>query len=394
MRRLYGYDDIRVMPEDLRAFAWSAPMRDLAAKVGMSDVGLKKLLSARGVPIPPQGHWNKVKAGKPVPRCPKPPPRRPGETGRARLDRRFAEVLPIAEPMSSAGPFASPEVPEDLDLLYERELRAIGRAPVRKTLDRVHAGLSEILNKEERRREKAAGDRWAWDPPKFDGALDKRRLRVLSAIFMALSKRGHWGDAYERDGEIHATATIGDTRVGFDLEVAGPHKTVMVYGRQRPSPDLPAKTPLAVRIRPGWDGKIGDEWKDDKSGPVEAKIAEIAASLVVAGERSFRTGLREAEEFQEQQRLREEARRREEQEAWNRERLANLHRSGELLRQAEEIRELVARVREAVTSGATQVDPSTLSEWESWALAEADRTDPVKSGQVLSHLQAVGAQSD
>ena len=30
-------------------FAWSAPMRDLAARVGISDVGLKKLLHAQGM---------------------------------------------------------------------------------------------------------------------------------------------------------------------------------------------------------------------------------------------------------------------------------------------------------------------------------------------------------
>jgi hypothetical protein len=33
------------MPEDLIAYAWSAPMRDLAQKLNMSDVGLRKLLA-------------------------------------------------------------------------------------------------------------------------------------------------------------------------------------------------------------------------------------------------------------------------------------------------------------------------------------------------------------
>ncbi len=256
----------------------------------------------------------------------------------------------------------------------------------RKTLDRIHAGLSDILKKEERRREKAANDRWAWDLPKFDGPLDRRRLRILSAIFMALSKRAHWGEAYERDGEIHATAIIGDTRIGIDVEVAGPHKTVMRHGRQRPSPDLLAKTPLAVPVRHGWDGKVVDEWKDDKSGTLETRIGEVAAGLIVAGERQFRIGLRQAEEFQEQQRLREKTRRREEREARNRERLANLHHSGELLRQANDLRALVTQVREAVASGTTAIEAATLADWEIWALAEADRTDPIKSGQVHSHI--------
>lgn len=54
-------------------------MRDLAGEVGLSDVGLKKLLKGHGVVTPPQGYWNKVLAGKPVPKCPKMLPRGPGE---------------------------------------------------------------------------------------------------------------------------------------------------------------------------------------------------------------------------------------------------------------------------------------------------------------------------
>lgn len=54
----YRYDsnEILVLPQDLQDFAWSAPMRDLAAKVGLSDVGLKKLLRSLGVVTPAQGH--------------------------------------------------------------------------------------------------------------------------------------------------------------------------------------------------------------------------------------------------------------------------------------------------------------------------------------------------
>ena len=374
------------LSEDLRAFAWSAPMRDLAAKVGMSDVGLKKLLAARGVSAPPQGYWNKARAGKPVPKCRPVPARRPGEIGRIRLDRRFASVLPAAEPTSSSGPFASRVVPEDLEALRAQELQAIGKVAVRKTLDRLHAGLSDLLRKEERRREKAASDRWAWDLPKFDGPLDKRRLRILNAIFLALSKRDHWGEAFERDGEIHATAIVGDTRVGIDVAIVGPHMTVIRQGRQLPSPDLPAKTPLAVRVRSGWDGDLTEEWKDDRSGTVESRITEITAGLIVAGERQFRIGLRRAEEFREQQRLREVALRREQAEARNRERLKNLHRSGELLRQANDLQALIAQVREVVAAGTTAIEAATLADWERWALAEADRTDPILSGQVLTHI--------
>ena len=41
-------------------------MRDAAADAGISDVGLAKACRVASIPIPLQGHWNKVRAGKPV----------------------------------------------------------------------------------------------------------------------------------------------------------------------------------------------------------------------------------------------------------------------------------------------------------------------------------------
>ena len=39
-------------------------MRDAAAEIGISDVGLKKVCDRHRVPVPPQGYWNKVHAGQ------------------------------------------------------------------------------------------------------------------------------------------------------------------------------------------------------------------------------------------------------------------------------------------------------------------------------------------
>lgn len=386
MRQLYGYNDIYVMPDDLRAFAWSAPMRDLAAKVGLSDVGLKKLLHSLGVPTPPQGHWNRVLAGKPVTTYPKAPPRRPGEIGRIRIDARFAEVIESAGALPSSGPFASKFVPEDLDELREYELKALGRVGVPKSLDGAHRGLRDLLNRESRQREKAVKSGWAWDGPVFDNPVGRRRLRILNGIFFALSKRGHTGEAYERDAEIHARAIVGHTSVGLSADVVGKHRTVQQRGYLRPAPDLPASTPLRVRIEPTFDGKNEQEWHDDNNGKLESKIAPIVAAIIAAGEASFRRRLREAEQRAEQARMDAEKRRREKLDALNQQRVADLHRSGELLRHAQDIRSLVANVRAAM-SGGDNVTADDLVAWEAWALGEADKIDPILSGQFRTHLR-------
>jgi hypothetical protein len=39
-------------------------MRDLAAELGISDVGLAKVCDRHRVPKPERGHWNKIQAGQ------------------------------------------------------------------------------------------------------------------------------------------------------------------------------------------------------------------------------------------------------------------------------------------------------------------------------------------
>lgn len=393
MSYAYRSDYMSVLPQDLQDLAWSAPMRDLAAKIGISDVGLKKLLQSQGVITPPQGYWNKAQAGKPVPKCPKVPARGPGESGRAHVDQRFANLLTAIGPVPSSGPFASAIVPENLDELYQIELRAIGRVAVPKKLERWHHGLSPIFKKEERRREKFAAHNWPWDAPKFDSAVDRRRLRILNGVFMALSKRGHAAGANENDGKIDAAAIIGDTRVDLDIAIAGKHRTSSTYGRDRPAPDLLATTPLAFVIDGQRDPGKHSTCQDDASGKLESKIAQITARIIVAGEARFRRGLKEAEEREDQFRRWQEQHRREEIEARNRERLKHLRASGDLLRQAEDLRALIARVRDAVVAGSVGVDETRLAQWEQWASAEANRLDPILSGQIMAHLAPLEEES-
>ncbi|KTF70710.1 hypothetical protein ATB93_03010 [Sphingomonas sp. WG] len=59
--------------------------------------------------------------------------------------------------------------------------------------------------------------------------------------------------------------------------------------------------------------------------------------------------------------------------------------SGELLRQSQDLRALVVAVRLAMQQRA-DVATQSLSAWEEWALGEADKLDPIMSGQIMSHL--------
>ena len=51
---------------ELYDLVWSKPMRDVAADLGISDVGLSKVCERHRVPKPEQGYWNRKNAGQKV----------------------------------------------------------------------------------------------------------------------------------------------------------------------------------------------------------------------------------------------------------------------------------------------------------------------------------------
>lgn len=53
---------------------WAKPMTQLAAELGISDVGLAKACRRHAVPAPPRGYWAKLRAGQKPPQTPLPTP--------------------------------------------------------------------------------------------------------------------------------------------------------------------------------------------------------------------------------------------------------------------------------------------------------------------------------
>jgi len=48
--------ELKVSREELYQHIWERPLRDVAAELGISDVGLKKACLRAGIPTPPQGY--------------------------------------------------------------------------------------------------------------------------------------------------------------------------------------------------------------------------------------------------------------------------------------------------------------------------------------------------
>lgn len=64
------------------AAVWTTAMCRLAPRYGLSDAGLAKLCRREAIPVPPRGHWAKVRAGKKVERPPLPPAPKRGPRSR------------------------------------------------------------------------------------------------------------------------------------------------------------------------------------------------------------------------------------------------------------------------------------------------------------------------
>lgn len=57
---------------ELHALVWSEPMSRLAARLGMSDVALRRLCQRHDIPRPAPGHWTKLAYGRSIEPVPLP----------------------------------------------------------------------------------------------------------------------------------------------------------------------------------------------------------------------------------------------------------------------------------------------------------------------------------
>jgi len=60
--------------EALHELVWTAPIVEVARRLGVSDVALAKLCGRAAISVPRRGYWVRVESGQPVGRSPLPPP--------------------------------------------------------------------------------------------------------------------------------------------------------------------------------------------------------------------------------------------------------------------------------------------------------------------------------
>jgi hypothetical protein len=159
--------------------------------------------------------------------------------------------------------------------------------------------------------------------------------------------------------------------------------------RAAPGPDL-----LRFVILVGYRREDRASWQDGEGGRLERFIQEIAVEVVTFAEISYRESCVSAFEWRAQRKaeLEEDARNRqlqieraeqEHQQRLEQARIERLLDEAVSLRRAMDIRAYVDAVRAVVANENAPISAEELLRWSKWALAEADRIDPVKSARFI-----------
>ena len=165
---------VRLAREELYEKMWSRPAINLAEEFGISGRGLGKLCSRFEIPVPPRGYWAKLAAGKHVTRIPLP-------TAKSDVS---SEILIQPSPESPTARLTEQVRAEVTAVLENRE-----QIRVPETLRSPHPIVKGWL---EQRRERRKVDQLSGrrSEPSLD-ETERRKLRILSAIFSETEKLGH-----------------------------------------------------------------------------------------------------------------------------------------------------------------------------------------------------------
>jgi len=377
---------------ELYNLVWSEPMRDIAARFGISDVGLAKACRNASIPVPSRGYWNKKKAGHRVAPFSL-PPREPGHSDEVTIgqDRYRHHRKPIDE--NEPEPPA-PIFDEAMESVRARVDKRTSAVRVSSSFELAHPDIRKLLDKDVRKREKQRDSTyaWSWETPVFDSPLQKRRLRILNAILLALAKQGFSGSV-RGDKADEITIRIGST--SFELELIEaprkPRSTGQDEARQR-------RESLRLAIKAGYKTAAVPLAEDEPDRTLEGCVREVLINLIVLGEERYREHQIEHHKWLLQRRLEriEEARKQKaEAERKERERIAALEKArverlldeAQALRRARDIRAYVDEVKALNLNLDPPVPDEAMDEWVRWALAQADRIDPVLSQRFLTNAE-------
>jgi len=275
----------RVTRQELYDLVWSEPISKLAARFGVSGVALAKACDKMQVPVPPRGWWAQKAAGKSSAVQARLGPRPPGLDDEVIIGGGpYAHYnnWPSAEEILASPIPPEPAFDEDIEVLRERVKAMVGKVVVPRTLTHPHPAVARLLAQDDARREKqkASGYSWAWDAPKFDSPIERRRLKILSTIFSALARCGGRAEGRAHEGRIFSI-TIGHQHLNIAATLEKKRKRTQM--RPGSDPEVEKRLRLALGVQYDGTGTAAYIWEDG-APPLEDQVQEVVVEMIVQGE--------------------------------------------------------------------------------------------------------------
>jgi hypothetical protein len=378
----------RLGRQELYDLVWATPMKTLAARFQISDVGLKKACARARIPTPDRGYWAKRTAGKPTTQVVL-PKRAPGMSDEVIVGGGNSHWWYDSSQEDLQGPLHSPpEFHEPLDTVRERIAAAVGKVTVPQKVTNWHPLMDELLKEDEQRREQQRVSPYhaTWNAPRFDSSIERRRLRILNGLFFAVAKMD--GRPYISTREaLSIHVAFFQQHVGITLEYAAQSRN-----RKQQTTEEP---PLSLSIRRTANpSETEATWRDNDESKLEAQMTEITIEVILTAERHYRGSefrhyewrVKRKAELEEQERQRKiaaEKAAKERQQRIEQAKIDRLLKDAAALQQANVIRQYVAALR-TLEASTSLTSAEEFDRWSKWALAQADRIDPAIGGSFIT----------
>ncbi len=369
------------MRQELYDLVWSEPMIKLGSRYGILGNGLAKACRRANIPVPERGYWAKLQAGHKTPKAPLPP-------AKADTPTRVTIQPPIPRPARAEPPPVTASVQEKVDSARKR-----GSAiTVPATLSNPHRIVESWPQDDRReRRERRRHDSWFPVRRGIDETdLDKRRLRILSALFKVLEVGGYKlaaGDS--RYDNVRIALGPENQEIQLEERIQQVRRQITDEERakrgcfSRDQKWTQEKVPtgeLVLKIKDESRYGISKEWRETENEPLEDRLNDVIAGVAGMFEELRLRRQHEAEEQQRRWKIEEERRQAQMERKRETIRFNRLLGYGKGWRMAAEIRAFVAAVE---ASSLAADDAEQFATWKTWALCHADRVDPLRDERLF-----------
>jgi len=377
----------RFTRQELYDLVWEQPRSQLAKRFDISDVALAKACRRAGIPMPDRGYWAKRQAGRRTTR-PALPPRAPGHADAITVGQEARRGYRSPEEQDGESLPPPPTFSESIDEVAERIRKSVGAVRLSRSLEKPHSQIAQLLEDDERKRQKHQTSPYSWNEPQFDSAFERRRLRILNSLFVALARLG--SKATTRGGKARdLSVRVGEQYVSFALD----RPTTGAGSRQRARSNAQQPSQMRLEISGSSAPGLRLAWEDTPETSLTDHLSEIVVSLLVAGELEYRESLErhykwrlkrkaELEEEARQQKAEEERLERERRRKAEKAKLDRLLADAAAWRQAAEVRAFVAAARAKHAGEAQGPCAEELERWAHWALSQAEQLDPLSRSEV------------